>query len=199
MSSRIKNVSYGKASINAVLATSGVYSCIAVVILLDDNRTYMFHIDPSMFNLKNKNNMQHEVQNLIKRSILMFNQRQNKNNSSFESIPRSTNTESLYARKRPCTVRIPPYTTRRYTVVIRSHVNRRISVYTVVYDRACSTWVVALFDDSWSQRSSKNEIQWHFFNNVMRSCLPWNIYTNSAIIHILLRDGIICIESMGYH
>ncbi|CAF3260043.1 unnamed protein product [Rotaria sp. Silwood2] len=30
--------------------------------------------------------MQHEVQNLIKQSILMFNQRKNKNNSSFKSI-----------------------------------------------------------------------------------------------------------------
>jgi hypothetical protein len=39
-----------------------------------------------MFNLKDNNNMQHEVQNLIKQSILMFNQRKNKNNSSFKSI-----------------------------------------------------------------------------------------------------------------
>jgi hypothetical protein len=37
--------------------------------------------------------------------------------------------------------RMSPYTTRRYTIVIRSHVNRCISPYTVVYDRACSTWV----------------------------------------------------------
>jgi hypothetical protein len=37
--------------------------------------------------------------------------------------------------------RISPYTTWRYTIVIRSHVNRRISPYTVVNDRACSTWV----------------------------------------------------------
>jgi hypothetical protein len=37
--------------------------------------------------------------------------------------------------------RMSPYTTRRYTIVIRSHVNRRISPCTVVYDRACSTWV----------------------------------------------------------
>jgi hypothetical protein len=37
-----------------------------------------------------------------------------------------------------------PYKTRRYTIVIRSHVNRRISPYTVVYDRACSTWVEPL-------------------------------------------------------
>jgi len=39
--------------------------------------------------------------------------------------------------------RMSPYTTRRYTIVIRSHVNRRISPYTVAYDRACSTWVTA--------------------------------------------------------
>jgi hypothetical protein len=37
-----------------------------------------------------------------------------------------------------------PYTTRKYTIVIRSHVNRRISPYTVVYDCACSTWAVVL-------------------------------------------------------
>jgi len=86
MSSRIKNVSYGKASIDAVSLTSRVYSCIAVAIVLDDSRTYMFHIDPSMFDLKDNNNMQHEVQNLIKQSILMFSQRKNKNNSSFKSI-----------------------------------------------------------------------------------------------------------------
>ncbi len=30
--------------------------------------------------------------------------------------------------------------TRRYTIVIRSHVNRRISPYTIVYDCVCSTW-----------------------------------------------------------
>ena len=34
-------------------------------------------------------------------------------------------------------VRIP----RRYTIVIRSHVNRRISPYAVVYERTCSTWI----------------------------------------------------------
>jgi hypothetical protein len=38
--------------------------------------------------------------------------------------------------------RICPYTTRRYSIVIRSHVSRRISPYTVVYDGACSTWVL---------------------------------------------------------
>ena len=68
------------------------------------------------------------------------------------------NMDSIYARKRPYTAsvyegnkrsfflsvnhRISPYTTRRYTVVIRDHVNRRISPYTIVYDRACSTWEI---------------------------------------------------------
>jgi hypothetical protein len=37
-------------------------------------------------------------------------------------------------------LRISPYTTRRYTIVIRSHVNRRISPYTVVYNRAYLIW-----------------------------------------------------------
>lgn len=46
----------------------------------------MFHIDSPMFNLKDNNNMQNEVQNLITQSILMFNQRKNKNNPSFKSI-----------------------------------------------------------------------------------------------------------------
>jgi hypothetical protein len=40
--------------------------------------------------------------------------------------------------------RISSYTTRRYTTVIRSHVIRLISPYTVVYDRACLTWVVSV-------------------------------------------------------
>jgi hypothetical protein len=31
--------------------------------------------------------------------------------------------------------------TRRYTIVMLDHVNRCISPYTVVYDRACFTWV----------------------------------------------------------
>ncbi|CAF3364405.1 unnamed protein product [Rotaria socialis] len=86
MSYRIKNISYGEASINAVLSTSEVCSCIAVAILLDDSRNYLFHIDSSKFNLKGNNNMQHEVQNVIKQSILMFSQCKNKRDSSFKSI-----------------------------------------------------------------------------------------------------------------
>ena len=34
-------------------------------------------------------------------------------------------------------------TTRRYTIVILSQVNRHVSPYAVVYDRAYSTWVHA--------------------------------------------------------
>jgi len=37
---------------------------------------------------------------------------------------------------------IPPYTTPRYTILIRDYVNRRISLYTVVYDHVCLTWVM---------------------------------------------------------
>jgi len=40
--------------------------------------------------------------------------------------------------------RMSPYTTRRYTILILSHVNRRISPYTAVHDRACSTWVMMI-------------------------------------------------------
>ena len=36
-------------------------------------------------------------------------------------------------------LRLSPYTTRRYMIVILDHVNRRISSYTIVYDRACLT------------------------------------------------------------
>ena len=77
MSSRIENVSYGEASINAVLSASGVYSCITVMIILSDSRTYMFHADPSVFNLEDTKNMQQEVEKVIKKSIEMFDQDEN--------------------------------------------------------------------------------------------------------------------------
>ena len=44
---------------------------------------------------------------------------------------------------------ISPYTTRRYTIVILYHVNRRISPYTIVYDRAGLTWVWSISQDHW--------------------------------------------------
>lgn len=86
MSSRIANVSLGKASINAVLSTTRVYSCLAVMMILNDDRTFMFHVDPSIFDLEDKFDMEQEVQKLIKKSISMFNQNKNKANSSFKSI-----------------------------------------------------------------------------------------------------------------
>jgi hypothetical protein len=54
----------------------------------------------------------------------------------------------------------PPYITvflrirtRRYTIVIRSHVNRRIFPYTIVYDRGCLTWVLPKQRSKYSFRS----------------------------------------------
>ena len=84
--SHIKNVSLGEASIKNVLSITGVHTCLAVVAILNDSRTFMFHADSSTFNLENTQNIQHEVQKLIKKSITMFHGCRNKNNSSFQRI-----------------------------------------------------------------------------------------------------------------
>ena len=81
----------------------------------------------------------------------------------YASIPRTSFMEAVYGGIRPVCVRFSSYTTvshsissyymaqhydrmspyhiRRFTVVILNQVFGRISPYTVVYDRAYSTWV----------------------------------------------------------
>ena len=86
MSSIIKNVPIEEASIDAILSTTGVYSCIGVLIVLNDNRAFVFHSDPSCIDLENEADMQYEVQKLIKETILMFKERDKKKNSRFERI-----------------------------------------------------------------------------------------------------------------
>jgi hypothetical protein len=86
MSSEIKNVPIEEASIGAILSTTGIYTCIAVLIILDDDRTFIFHSNPSCIYLENEGHMEYEVQKLIKESILMCKECENKNNSCFKNI-----------------------------------------------------------------------------------------------------------------
>jgi len=62
------------------------YTCIAVLIILNDDRAFIFHSDLSCINLENEGHIGYEVQKLIKDSILMFKECANKNNSCFKSI-----------------------------------------------------------------------------------------------------------------
>ena len=74
------------ANIDAVLSTTGIYTCIAILIILNDNRVFTFHSDPSYINSENKGHMDYEVQKLVKYSISMFKEYEDKHGSWFESI-----------------------------------------------------------------------------------------------------------------
>lgn len=84
MSSEIKNAPIEEASIGAILSTTGISTCIAVLIILDDDRIFIFHSDPSCIDLENKGHMEYEVQKLIKESILKFKECKNRNTSYFK-------------------------------------------------------------------------------------------------------------------
>jgi hypothetical protein len=62
------------------------YTCIALLIILNDDRAFIFHSDPSWINLENEGHIGYEVQKLIKDFILMFKECENKSNSCFKSI-----------------------------------------------------------------------------------------------------------------
>ncbi|CAF1403344.1 unnamed protein product [Adineta ricciae] len=86
MPSKIKNVPIEEASIDAILSTPGIYTCIAVLIILNDNRVFIFHSDPTCIDLGNEDFMEYEIQKLIKDSISLFTKRENKKSSCFRSI-----------------------------------------------------------------------------------------------------------------
>jgi hypothetical protein len=62
-------------------------------------------------------------------------------NYIFKIFTNSINTQvNEYGdRIRPCTFRIPSYST-----IIQNYINRRISLYADVYDRTRSIWVVQM-------------------------------------------------------
>jgi hypothetical protein len=86
MTSEIENVPIEEASVGAILSTTGIYTCIAVLIILDSGRIFLFHSDPSCVNLENKGYVEHEVQKLIKESISLFKECENKSTSCFKNI-----------------------------------------------------------------------------------------------------------------
>ena len=78
-----------------------------------------------------------------------------------ENITLGTNTLSSIPSRQ---IRISyhgPYTTRRYTIVILYHVNRRISPCTIVYDRAGLTWAINC--EIYRDKIAKIRDFWPFF------------------------------------
>jgi hypothetical protein len=53
------------------LATKGVFTCVAVLIFLQDNTLFLAHVDSTIFDA-NTNNPLVEVQNIIEHGILML-------------------------------------------------------------------------------------------------------------------------------
>jgi hypothetical protein len=76
----------GKASIDVRLSTTGIGSCISIIILLNNNQTFVYHMDPLKFDLEiNDDNVQTEIQKFIKTAISKFNKCGN-SDLSFEKI-----------------------------------------------------------------------------------------------------------------
>jgi hypothetical protein len=73
-----------EASIDIRLSTTGIYSCISIIILLNNNQTFVYHMDPSNFDLE-KDDVQTEIQKFIKTTIFKFNEC-GKSDLSFEKI-----------------------------------------------------------------------------------------------------------------
>jgi hypothetical protein len=72
MSSLIRNVAVGRSAVDVRLSTAGVYSCIVIIIYLIDNTTFIYHIDPSSFNIKAMD-IRKEIQKFIEKTIPKFN------------------------------------------------------------------------------------------------------------------------------
>ena len=84
MPSLIRNIAVGKASIDSILSTTGIYTCVSIVILLSENRVFVYHMDPSSFDL-HEPDLAKEVQKLIRSTIHKLNE-YNQNNFSIEKI-----------------------------------------------------------------------------------------------------------------
>ena len=83
MSTLIKNVTMGKSSMDARLASTGVCSCIAMVIWPEDGTTFISHVDSVRFNVEAKEPEQ-ECIKLIKDTMKKFQKR--KGNSSIKDV-----------------------------------------------------------------------------------------------------------------
>jgi len=80
----IQNVTMEKTSMDVRLSTTGIYSCLSIIILLNNNQTFVYHMDPSKFDLET-DDIQTEIQKFIKTTISKFN-KCGKSDLSFEKI-----------------------------------------------------------------------------------------------------------------
>ena len=83
MSTLIKNVAVGKSSVDARLASTGVCSCIAMVIWPEDGTIFISHIDSVRFDVEAREPEQ-ECIKLIKDTLKKF--RKRKDNSSIKDV-----------------------------------------------------------------------------------------------------------------
>jgi hypothetical protein len=81
---RIKNVPMGKASIDGILCSTGAYSCVIVVILLENKQVFINHVDPHSFNLE-ESDISIEIQKFVRDTMFKLYQL-NKNGLSMEKI-----------------------------------------------------------------------------------------------------------------
>ncbi len=84
MSGDIRNVRMGSWFCDVRLATSGVHTCIAVVVHLNNNTTFIYHIGSTRFNIETKN-PGNEIQTMIERTILKMNEMK-ANNSAVKNV-----------------------------------------------------------------------------------------------------------------
>jgi hypothetical protein len=84
MSPLIQNVVMGKASIALTLSSTGAYSCVVIVILLSDNKVFIYHMDPSNFDLE-QGDVSTEAQKLVKKTMFKLN-KCNTNRLTIEKI-----------------------------------------------------------------------------------------------------------------
>ena len=82
MSTHIKNVQVGKSLVDDRLASTGVHSCIAVVIWSEDTSTFIYHIDPLNFNVEAKDPRK-ECIKVIRMTMKKYKERRD---SSFKEI-----------------------------------------------------------------------------------------------------------------
>jgi hypothetical protein len=83
MSVPVKNVQVGGSSVSTRLASTGVCTCIAIIICPDDGTTFIHHVDPISFNL-GAESLHEECITIIKMTIESF--KECKGHSSFGQI-----------------------------------------------------------------------------------------------------------------
>jgi hypothetical protein len=71
--SSISNVPIGQALCLDEVSTTGVFTCIGIIGYFSDDKTFIHHLDSTGFNLES-NNLQHEGQKMIGKSIEYLNQ-----------------------------------------------------------------------------------------------------------------------------